>query len=93
MIGWTVSERVKAAVGRAEIKLRDRSLTPHSFRHTWNGRMRDVLPEFPLRYMMGHRSGSPTTELYDKEPPRARIQEFQQYRPAIDEAWDLTSTE
>jgi integrase len=61
------------------VEIGNRYLTAHSFRHTYNTMMRQVLPEDTLRELIGHKSEK-MTDLYDHPTIQDRIARL---RPAV----------
>jgi integrase len=71
---------------RAGIDVGRRWLVSHSLRHTYNTRMRNVLPETLLQYMIGHRSRT-MTERYDQALPAETLGELMLVQEQIDGVW------
>lgn len=73
-------------LNNAEIDKRD-GLVVHSLRHTYNTRMRKLLPEAMLRFQVGHKTEKMTNN-YDNNSAIERLLAFQNERQAIDKAWN-----
>jgi integrase len=82
----TISRKFPRALEAAKIDPRNRYITAHSLRHTYNSQMRKVLPEGLLQYMMGHRSRS-MTERYTNLLPADRLRQFLPAPPDINQTW------
>lgn len=76
----------KEGLERAGISTEGRNLVVHSLRHTYNTRMRTVLPEEILHYMIGHKSRS-MTDRYDQSTPEERIKDMITQKKLIDASW------
>ena len=72
---------------RAGIEQGSRYLTAHSLRHTYNTRMRKVLPEAFLQYMMGHKDRK-MTDHYDHATPEDRLRELAPALESINGIWN-----
>lgn len=68
----TLGRKMSGALKRAQIDKSNRNITAHSLRHTYNTRMRTVLPEAILRFMIGHKSEA-MTDRYDQAEPEERL--------------------
>jgi integrase len=71
---------------RAGIRTEGRYLGAHALRHTWETRMRGLLPEEAMRYMLGHGSAA-MSERYDQATPEERVLRIVGQRGAIDRLW------
>ncbi|WP_422478551.1 tyrosine-type recombinase/integrase [Pleomorphochaeta sp. DL1XJH-081] len=60
----TMARHFESALKRAKIKIGNRNLVIHSFRHTYNTLLRPLLPKEVLQSMTGHKSDS-MTDRYD----------------------------
>lgn len=65
----------EASAARAGIVTAGRYLGAHSLRHTYETRLRGLLPDEALRYMLGHQSMA-MTERYDQATPEERVMRF-----------------
>lgn len=65
----------------------DRNLVVHSLRHTYNSRMRRVLPDAVLRALTGHRTEA-MTERYDHSSPLDRLRGLLPDSAKIEQAWE-----
>jgi len=83
----TIGRKMPQAVGRTKIELAGRRLTAHCLRHTYNTRMRTLLPESILQYMIGHRSKA-MTDHYDQATPEQRIREYLPALKQLDGVWN-----
>lgn len=82
-----ISDRFRAVLRRQGFDLQNRNLVFHSLRHTYNTRMRNILSEAMLHYMIGHRSTA-MTDRYDQGTPAERLLEFLPERRRIGQAWN-----
>jgi integrase len=82
----TISDRFRKVLRRQGFDLAGRNLVFHSLRHTYNTRMRNVLSEVMLHYMIGHRSLA-MTQRYDQSSPSDRLLEFFPERKKIGQVW------
>lgn len=87
----TVSDRFRQVLRRQGFDLEGRNLVFHSLRHTYNTRMRNILSEAMLHYMIGHRSAA-MTDRYDQGTPAERLLEFLPERRRIGQAWGSTAS-
>lgn len=71
----TLSVRFRMVIEKQIIDTKERNITAHSLRHTYNTRMRTVLPEAILRFMIGHKSEA-MTDRYDQPEPEERLRQL-----------------
>jgi integrase len=83
----TISRKFPPALKAAEIDIGDRFITAHSLRHTYNSRMRKVLPEALLQYMMGHSSRT-MTDRYTNMLPAERLRQYLPAAPELNSTWN-----
>jgi integrase len=76
----------RPAAERAKIEVGDRYLGAHALRHTYETRLRGLLPEEILRYMLGHQSAD-MSERYDQASPEERVLRIVGQRSVLDGAW------
>ncbi len=72
---------------RAGIQINNKNLVVHSFRHTFNTVMRQVLPLEILQAMTGHKSEQ-MTELYDHPSLEDRLKKLEGSRELIEAVWN-----
>lgn len=77
-----------AALKRAKVKTAGRVLVVHSFRHTFNTRMRKVLPADLLQAMTGHHSAE-MTERYDHPTPSEMVDRLSPAKKLIESLFDV----
>ena len=82
----TIQKVFPSALEKAGIQIEGRYLGAHSLRHTYNQRMRYVLPESILRYMIGHKTGE-MTDWYDKSLPERKLDDLVSRIGQIEDAW------
>ena len=82
----SLNNRLKAALEKVGIETKDRNLVVHSFRHTYNTLMRNVLPENLLREFTGHRSIK-MTDQYDHPSLESRLETLEKSRDLIESIW------
>ena len=75
------------AAGRAGISVSGRFLGAHALRHTYETRLRGLIPDDALRYMLGHQSIA-MTERYDQATPEERVLRIIGQRSALDGLWN-----
>lgn len=80
------------AAGRAGISVAGRFLGAHALRHTYQTRLRGLVPDDALRYMLGHQSVA-MTERYDQGTPEERVLRIVGQRAALDDLWNEKSRE
>jgi integrase len=83
----TISRKFPPALKAAEIDIGERFITAHSLRHTYNSRMRKVLPEALLQYMMGHSSRT-MTDRYTNMLPAERLRQYLPVAPELNGTWN-----
>jgi len=83
----TVLKNFKKGLERAEIDTEDRNLVVHSLRHTYNTRMRALIPQDDLQYMVGHNSRA-MTERYDQTTTLDKIKGLLPQKDVINKAWE-----
>ncbi len=84
----TLMDHFRPALDRAGIDATGRNLKVHSFRHTFNTLMREILPEKILREFTGHRSVK-MTDRYDHPNLEKRLKNLQETRPLIESVWNF----
>ncbi len=82
----TISAHFREALEAKGFDRSKRNLVFHSLRHTYNTRMRNVLSEAMLHYMMGHKRRA-MTERYDQGKPEERLKEFRLQGKKVDATW------
>lgn len=83
----TVLKKFREGLRRAGIDTSTRNIVVHSLRHTYNTRMRSILPQETLQYMVGH-SSKAMTERYDQATAFDKIQGLLSQKDVINKAWE-----
>lgn len=81
-----LTSRLSGGLTRAGIDAAGRNLPPHSLRHTYNTRMKELLSENMLRDFTGHRSPA-MTDRYDNPHLLDRLQSYREEQSRIDRFW------
>ncbi|HUV08923.1 MAG TPA: tyrosine-type recombinase/integrase [Spirochaetia bacterium] len=81
-----LNKQLPKCLGRTTIEAGDRLLVVHSFRHTYNTIMRQILPEAILRSMIGH-SSEEMTNRYDHPTVQDRLQKLLEVRSTVESIW------
>ncbi|MBA7579280.1 Tyrosine recombinase XerC [subsurface metagenome] len=81
--GRTLNYWLADALVNAEIKPGSRKLVVHSFRHTYNSLMKNILPAETLRQLVGHKSESMTRN-YDHPGVSDLLQRVQGAKPLLE---------
>jgi len=79
-------EHFKAGLQRAGISTEGRNLVPHSLRHTYNTRMRELVTDQALREFTGHRSQA-MTDRYDNPQLVSRLRSMSGIRDSVNRFW------
>lgn len=74
------------AVARSGIPTAGRFLGAHALRHTYETRIRGLLPDEVIRYMLGHKSAA-MTERYDQATPEQRVRRLTGWQGPLEEGW------
>lgn len=74
------------AVVRAGIAVGGRFLGAHALRHTYETRLRGLMPDDSLRYMLGHQSIA-MSERYDQATPEERVLRIVGQKAVLDGLW------
>ena len=82
-----LSKYFHPCMGRAKIDTTGKNIVCHSFRHTFNTVMRQVLPLEILQALTGHKSES-MTDLYDHPSIEARLNKLEGSRRLIESIWN-----
>ncbi len=77
----------KKVINIAKLKIENRNIVVHSFRHTYNTHMRKILPEEILREFTGHRSEK-MTDRYDHPILEDRLEKLQSVKKLIERVWE-----
>lgn len=81
-----LSKYLHPCLDRAEINTQGRNLVCHSFRHTFNTMMRQILPLEILQALTGHKSET-MTQLYDHPTLEDRLKKLQGHKKMIEKVW------
>ena len=83
IMGKTLQNRFQKALGNAKIEVNGRNLVIHSFRHTYNTLLKNVLPLDILQETTGHSSES-MTERYNHPSLKDSYQRILEHEDAFD---------
>jgi integrase len=82
-----LSKYLHPCLERAEVDTGSRNLVCHSFRHTFNTMMRQILPLEILQALTGHKSEA-MTQLYDHPTLEDRLKKLQGHKKLIEKVWN-----
>lgn len=85
----TLNYWLAEALENAEVNAGTRKLVVHSFRHTYNSLMKNVLPAETLRQLVGHKSEA-MTNTYDHPQVADLLQRVQGAKPVIESFFKKT---
>lgn len=83
---YYILDRFRFGLDNVGIDYKNRRLTVHCLRYTYNTRMRTLLSEQVLREFVGHRSIA-MTDHYDRPILIERLAAFKSVRPAVEQFW------
>lgn len=85
--GGLLLKRFKRALAASNIDTKNRRITFHGLRYTFNTKMKNAIPREMLRDIIGHKSEE-MTDLYDRPVLEERLDEYRnQILPAINNFW------